>query len=62
MHERKASSPTVHRDNTIIEENSPSPKMGESAKSDSDFEDWDVVSVSELDLEGMDDPFKDKWY
>lgn len=28
----------------------------------SDFDDWDVVSASELDLEGMDDPFKDKWF
>jgi hypothetical protein len=25
------------------------------------FDDWENVSKSELDLEGMDDPFKESW-
>lgn len=49
--EKKASRNSLIK--TILEE---SPN-----KSLSDFDDWDVVSASELDLDGMDDPFKDKW-
>ena len=26
-----------------------------------DYDDWENVSKSELDLEGMDDPFKESW-
>lgn len=25
------------------------------------FEDWDILNYSDLNLEGMDDPFKDRW-
>ena len=28
---------------------------------DENFDDWENVSKSELDLEGMDDPFKESW-
>ena len=36
-------------------------KTGRTSHNLSDFDDWDVISASELDLDGMDDPFKDKW-
>ena len=28
---------------------------------DEEFDDWETVSFSEVDLDGMEDPFKDRW-
>jgi len=36
-------------------------KKGNSGGSSWNFDEWEKVSESEINLEGMEDPFKDKW-